>query len=242
METLADLETASDGYSQRFSGDHGKWFLEVQQKSLLQLLSLVRDLPGPAACKVLDVGGGHGQVAAPLAERGYDVTVIGSCQEADRQVKQLTLAGKCRWQSGDLLNLPYEDRSFEVVTCFRLLPHCDKWQRLIQELCRVSKRAVILDYPPLLSFNLLYPLLFSLKKRIEGDTRTFMNFANVEVQGEFERAGFRAGGRVGQFFLPMVVHRVLRSRTLSAGIENLFGSLKLRDKFGSPVVAMFERG
>ena len=76
LDMLApDIETASDDYARRFSGEVGAYFLDVQARTTLSLLE-----PWPGA-RVLDVGGGHGQVAIPLAENGFDVTVTGSSDE-----------------------------------------------------------------------------------------------------------------------------------------------------------------
>jgi 2-polyprenyl-3-methyl-5-hydroxy-6-metoxy-1,4-benzoquinol methylase len=61
----ADVETSSEGYARRFSGEVGKYFLEVQTQITLELLK-----PWPRA-RVLDVGGGHGQLALPLVNAGY---------------------------------------------------------------------------------------------------------------------------------------------------------------------------
>ena len=56
----------------RFSGAVGHWFLQRQAQLTLELL---RALPG---ARVLDVGGGHGQLTRPLLEAGHPVTVLAS--------------------------------------------------------------------------------------------------------------------------------------------------------------------
>jgi hypothetical protein len=54
-----DLETSGDEYATRFSGEVGRYFLDIQEQSVIDLLKRV---PGRT---VLDVGG-HGQIAIPL--------------------------------------------------------------------------------------------------------------------------------------------------------------------------------
>ena len=71
LET-ADIETASEGYASRFRGAAGEYFLARQADITLEFL---RDLPG---AKVLEVGGGHAQLAEPLVKNGYRVTITGS--------------------------------------------------------------------------------------------------------------------------------------------------------------------
>ena len=56
----ADVETSSDAYARRFAGGVGRFFLGRQRDAVLALLA-----PFPRA-RVLDVGGGHGQLTGPL--------------------------------------------------------------------------------------------------------------------------------------------------------------------------------
>ena len=70
--TDADVETSSAAYARRFEGSVGRWFLDVQARTTLELLR-----PRPRT-SVLEVGGGHAQLTGPLVEAGCDVTVYGS--------------------------------------------------------------------------------------------------------------------------------------------------------------------
>ena len=58
------------------------------------------------------------------------------------------------------------------------------------ELCRVAERMVILDYPDIRSFNMLYSLLFRLKKRVEGNTRSYILFNRRQIATAFAAHGF----------------------------------------------------
>jgi len=71
-DAAPDVATSSDDYARRFARPVGEWFLSVQEQACLDL---VRPWRGGS---VLDVGGGHAQVAVPLAREGYAVTVLGS--------------------------------------------------------------------------------------------------------------------------------------------------------------------
>lgn len=231
----ADRETSTDEYARRFSGAVGAWFLE-RQTSLV--LSHVRRTP---ARSVIDIGGGHGQSAAPLADNGYEVTVFGSAPECVHRVSTLVSQGRCRFVSGDLINLPFPDRSFGVALSLRLLPHCTRWETLIEEMCRVSEHGVIVDYPSYRSFNIFYALLFPLKKRVEGDTRTYTIFRDGDVEAAFATCGFRRVRRSPQFFLPMVLYRKVKSPTVGRILEGLFVALGLTSFFGSPTISLFVR-
>lgn len=230
----ADIHTASEGYARRFSGKAGQWFLAVQREAIFRVIAR---LSGDAL-SVLDVGGGHGQVAIPLAHAGFRVTVLGSSDEALFRLAGEGSSGP-ELKVGNILSLPFADHSFDIVVCFRLLPHCNDWSRLIGELCRVAKSQVIVDYPTVDSINSLAPRLFALKKNIEKNTRPFIMFSDKQIAEEFEKHGFVSQKRVKQFFYPMVLHRLFRFPLLSRILEFFPRILGLTARFGSPVVAGF---
>jgi 2-polyprenyl-3-methyl-5-hydroxy-6-metoxy-1,4-benzoquinol methylase len=230
----ADVETSSEGYASRFAGPVGEWLLAVQTRLTLQLLSR---FPGST---VLDVGGGHAQTAAPLAEAGFDVTVLGSSEACGERLRPLLDKGRVRFQAGDLLKAPFAAMAFDVVLCYRLLPHIDDWRGLIAELCRLARWAVVVDYPSARSANAFAGALFGWKKRVEGDTRPFRVFQDVELRRAFEAASFRPAAMQPQFFWPMALHRALRVPALSQRLEGLASGLGLTHRFGSPVLMRAE--
>jgi 2-polyprenyl-3-methyl-5-hydroxy-6-metoxy-1,4-benzoquinol methylase len=228
--TYADVETSSDAYAQRFAGPVGEWLLAVQTRLTLQLLAR---FPG---CSVLDVGGGHAQLAAPLSDAGFQVTVLGSAEACVERVRALVEAGRARFQAGDLLKAPFANMSFDVVLCYRLLPHIDDWRALVAELCRLARWAVIVDYPTTRSVNALAGALFGWKRRVEGDTRPFRVFQDAALRQAFEAANFKLAARRPQFFWPLALHRALRAPGLSRELERLASGLGLTHRFGSPVL------
>jgi 2-polyprenyl-3-methyl-5-hydroxy-6-metoxy-1,4-benzoquinol methylase len=231
----ADVETSSEAYARRFSGAVGGWFLAVQEEATLDLLQ-----PFPRA-RVVDVGGGHGQLAAPLAAAGYDVTVVGSREVCRARVQRLVEGGQARFQAADLLRLPFGPRAFDVALAFRLLPHVAPWRELVAELCRVAARAVIVDYPTRRSINALAALLFGAKKRVEGDTRPFAVFADDDVAAAFAGHGFQVGGRRPEFAVPMALHRALGVAALSRGLERTARIAGITSRLGSPVIVRADR-
>jgi SAM-dependent methyltransferase len=227
---IPDVETASEGYARRFAGEVGKFFLDVQAKTVLELLS-----PWPGA-RVLEVGGGHAQLAGPMTGRGYRVTVTGSaavCRER--------LGPEIDFEVCDACRLPFPDRGFDVVVAVRLLTHLERWREALAEMCRVARRAVIVDYPDTRSFNRLYGALFAWKKAFEGNTREFHCFRPGEVIAECARHGFGRPAARRQLFVPMVVHRAVGRAGLSRGIERASGLLGLTRALGSPVVLRVQR-
>ena len=231
----ADVETSSEDYARRFAGPVGRFFLDVQARGTRELLA-----PWPGA-SVLDVGGGHGQVAGPLADAGYGVTVAGSDPCCIARVRDLVDAGRARFETVDLLSLPFPDKSFDVALSYRLLPHVTRWAELVRELSRVARHAVLVDYPTRCSINALAEPLFGLKKGVEGNTRPFTVFSDAEIEAAFAAHGFHPTQRRPQFFWPMALHRALGLASLARGLEGIAALLGLRRLLGSPVILRLER-
>ena len=235
MREDADVETSSDDYARRFAGPVGAFLLEVQARATLDLLS-----PWPGA-RVLDVGGGHAQLTGPLLDAGRDVTVYGSSPLCAHRLRPWLDSGRARFVAGDLLRTPFPDRAFDVVVSYRLLPHTIVWRELVAELCRVARRAVLVDYPTARSINAASGALYGLKKRVEGNTRTFTVFRDADVESAFATAGFKPTGRSPQFCFPMALHRALGRVGLSRALEAGAGALRLTRLVGSPVILRAER-
>ena len=231
-----DIETSSEGYARRFSGEVGAWFLATQLLVAREMLEPWSGTPRKPGATVLDVGGGHAHLAGPLVERGFRVTVTGSdpvCRgRLDRSIPFEVCA---------LPSLPFPDRSFDVVIAFRLIAHMERWRELVGEMCRIARHAVVLDYSDTRSFNLFYGPLFRWKRRLEGNTRTFLCFRPGEVIAECARHGFGRPVTRRQFFLPMVIHRKLKLAGLSRTVEGTSALLGLTHALGSPVVLRMVR-
>lgn len=229
----ADLDPSTDRYAARFSGPAGEWLLSVQTKAVREMIAPWR------GGTVLDVGGGHGQVAGPLMDDGHDVTVLASSERAYGQAAKLNPTP--RLVTGDLMDLPFEDQSFDVVTAVRMMAHVGDWERFLSGLCQVARHAVIIDFPVPGGANALEPLLFGLKKRLEGDTRKFATMKKAAVREVFAAEGFETVQTRGQFVLPMVVHRKLKAPSLSGMMEGGLRMLGLAALAGTPVVASARR-
>lgn len=228
-----DIVTSSEEYAKRFSGKIGEWFLKVQAEATLRMLY---DYPGAT---VLDVGGGHGQLAEPLSKHEYKVTVLGSNEACRERIQRLIENNLCEFKVGDLLNIPFENKSFDITITFRQMAHVRDWKRFVRELTRVARKAVIIDYPSLRSLNYInhiFPSSFKVKKRLEADTRPFTLFLESELLKTFEENNFIYSGRFAQFFLPMFFHRKLKSTAISMLLEKLFRALGITSFLGSPII------
>ncbi len=230
-----DEETASEDYARRFRGRAGDYLLDTQERCITGLM------PAGTAMTVLDVGGGHGQTAAVMTKLGHRVTVLGSTEASLARLRQGPLSAQYTLITGNLLSLPFADASFDLVISVRLLSHMRQWHSLVDELCRVARRSVIVDYPRRSGFNALTPLLFGLKRRVERNTRTYTSFRDAEIDRAFRANGFERTARAGQFCLPMVVHRMTDASPLCRSLEHVSARLGLGALVGSPVLVRADR-
>lgn len=236
LET-ADIETSSDDYASRFAGPVGEYFLKTQLEILLSVLQ-PDFAPGST---ILDVGGGHGQLAIPLVQHGYRVTVTGSHDSCRQRLTKELAEGTYTYRTCDMLHLPYPDNSFNAVIAFRLVPHVDRWQQLLAELARVSSGCVIIDYPDIRSINILNFLFFRLKKSLEGNTRPFGLFDRRMITKEFINNAMGHPKMVPEFFLPMVLHRKMGSAGISHLLESCCRICGLTRLFGSPIILRVDK-
>jgi SAM-dependent methyltransferase len=230
----ADIHASSPEYAQRFAGPIGSWLLQVQTDILISLI------PNETQ-SILDIGGGHGQTALPLNRAGKSVTVLGSSAACAGQLIREINSGEVSFKVGNLIDPPYGPRSFDTCVSFRLMSHCTAWRTLIAEMCRVADRTVIFDYPSWHSVNIFTPLLFRIKRKIEGNTRRYTLFTAGELKHEFAKHGFRCTGLAKQFFFPMGIHRALRSPAISRLLEGFAALVGLTRLLGSPIIMRFER-
>lgn len=231
----ADIETSSSGYAARFSGAAGEWMLSVQRRGVLSLLGEC------AGRRVLEPGGGHAQLAPAMLSAGAEVTVLASSAQCAQRLAALSGSAGFKFEVGNLISFPYPDKSFDAVISVRFLSHCARWQEFVAETCRVARDCVIVDYPPLASFNFLTGSLFALKKRLEGNTRRYAVFSDKEIVNAFAANGYQPERCIRQFFFPMVLHRILGCPVISEILEKLAACLGLRALFGSPVLVKMVR-
>jgi len=230
-----DIETSSADYARRFSGRAGAYFLKVQQQAVKNTLL------GCKGSSVLDVGGGHGQLTQLLLDLGYSLTVIGSDNNCYSRLRLQCSDDRLSFVTSDLLSLPYRDQSVDIVIAVRLISHMTAWRSLIAEFCRIAKYSVVIDYPSWFGINAVTPLLFAIKKRWEGNTRSYQSFFKQELAKQFGSQGFSVTRTQHQFFLPMVLHRAASGSSTLISIESHCQAIGLTRLFGSPVILRADR-
>lgn len=97
----------------------------------------------------LDAGCGEGFVARRVIDAAPGINLTG-CDVSEAALKIAASANpEARFVAGSVVELPFPDRSFDVVGCFEVLEHLpgDLPRTALAEMARVARRAVVLSVP-----------------------------------------------------------------------------------------------
>jgi SAM-dependent methyltransferase len=91
--------------------------------------------------RIVDVGCGDGAITDRLAEQ-WDVTGVDLSPTALQHVRASSVQASAT-------SLPFEDQSFDLVLSSEMLEHMadDEYRRSLAEICRVTRRYVLLSVP-----------------------------------------------------------------------------------------------
>ena len=235
--TYADPETARTFDEKRFGGPIGELVASMQARAITNMVGRIAERP------ILDVGTGTGRAALLFARGGAYVTGVDASEEmlavarrrAEIEGLSLTLI------RGDAHELDFPDRSFDVAISLRVLMHTPHWRRCIAELCRVSERLVIIDYPSARSLARLESIWRRTVHRAGGATEPYQVFSPTAIADALDRSGFTIRSVHRQFVLPIAFHKMIRSQGFTLAVEGFLDRIRLRERFGSPVTLVAER-
>ncbi len=229
------MAEAFDGM--RFGGPIGRLVADSQERVIARFLAPV---DGRA---LLDVGTGTGRAALALAARGALVTGVDASSEmlevARRRAAAAGLA--VTFVQGDAHGLDFPDRAFDAVTCLRVLMHTPDWRQSLAELCRVSRRHVVFDYPALGSAAALQAMTRHLAHALGARVEAYRVFSDRAVGAALAAGGFRVVESHRQFVLPIALHKRINSAAMTERVEGALARAGLTRLAGSPVTVVAER-
>lgn len=128
---------------------------------------------------ILDLGSGRGLLAKRMAEDGFRVIGLDFenviVNKANAEVRGWGLAGKVKFMTGNALDIPFTDASFDGACDFGLMENLYKedWQKYAKEVARVLK-----------------PGGFYLNVSLSRNTEKFFGFSPINSpDGELEKYG-----------------------------------------------------
>ncbi len=233
----ADKTNARSFDERRFGGPIGALVASGQAHVLEQFLGEVRGRT------VLDVGTGTGRAAFLMSDLGAAVTGVDASEE------MLTIARERAagmptapvFASGDAHALDFPDRSFDVAVSLRVLMHTPRWGLCVDELCRVARDLVILDYPSIHSAALAQSIARHIRHRLGGETEPYRVFFDRQITSALARNGFRVRAIDRQFVMPIALHKAIGSRPFTERVERGLAQVGLQRALGSPVTIVASR-
>lgn len=230
-----DTHTSTLMYAQRFAGPVGQMLLDRQNQLLMKFLGNIQNK------SILEIGAGHGQIAPVILQKTNQYIAYGSSQNSFENLKKIQAKNNLtiQYATGTLYPLPYPDCSFDSVISIRSMSHVPDWQTFLKELMRVSRSQVIFDFSPATA-TWLKKIMLLLKNKSEIATRDFTTQNTTQIQTFLNNTSFTLKHCEGQFMIPLVVHRAVKSKILLP-LEYVFKYLQLTKFFGGPVLASIER-
>ena len=233
----ADPAMAATFDAKRFGGPIGRILLEDQERTLAEFLG---DVSGR---RILDLGTGTGRAALALARRGALVTGVDASDEmlAVARTRAREAGVSIDFAPGDAHALRFPDRAFDSSVCLRLLMHVPDWPKALGELCRVTQRRIVFDYPALTSTAALQAVWRRAAFRAGRRVEAYRVFRSGAVAQELARHGFRVAASHKQFVLPIALHKAVGSASITRAVEGAMARAGLLRLAGSPVTIAAER-
>ena len=225
----------ADAYElNRFGGRFGEYLKNLECRTFNRLLS---------DCHlVLDVGTGTGKLANYLAEKRRVIATDASLQMLRNARDTARSRGvSVLFVTCDAHHLCFKNASFDAVVCSRVLMHLVKWRCALQELCRVSDRTVIVDFPSVYSFTIFEKKFRSMQKSRRPAIQNYQTFSVKTVAAEFRENCYHVKSKEKMFFFPVALYRKLNSNVIASAAEKIFSFFGLTRIWGSPVLMKVEK-
>jgi SAM-dependent methyltransferase len=188
--------------------DERHWWYRGRRRMLAALLDGVR-LPPQA--RVLDAGCGSGRTLDELARygrpHGVELNPLGLVAARTRGHEV---------EHAPVESIPYEDESFDLVTCLDVIEHTDDDVAALRELRRVSRRgsALVVSVPA-------HPRLWSYHDEVNGHRR---RYTRRTLRAAAEAGGWsveRMSGFNVAYLAPAALIRIARRRQPQSGDSEL---------------------
>ncbi len=230
-----DEEGAPEEFDKiHFGGPVGEYFRRTQEDLVLDLIDMEN-------ASLLDVGTGTGRMAIPLASKCASVVGVDASMKMVESARRRA-AGKdnLHFHLADAHCLPFADDSFDYVVSFRTLMHFGDWQQVIGELCRVSSRYVIIDFPPTIGAAIIESAFHRVLHLVRPSLQAYTTFWVSEIRQAFSANRFRTVAVERQIVLPFKLHRKINHLGFTRTAEAMCQRIGATGIFGSPVILMAE--
>lgn len=114
----------------------GWWFGMGRNKIIIDILK--ESMPNLHGCKLLDVGCSEGAFLDHLNQEKADFVAVDIDENAVRFYKECSYHDRVKY--GNVLDLPFDDNSFDAVTALDIIEHVEDDVKALSEIKRVCKK------------------------------------------------------------------------------------------------------
>ncbi|MGA2669504.1 MAG: class I SAM-dependent methyltransferase [Ignavibacteria bacterium] len=135
------------------------------------------------ARKIIDIGCGRGYIVKKLSSLGYESSGCDVFKELD--------LGSSKYFQGNIENLPFYDKEYDVVICTHTLEHILNLNSAVSELKRIAKKQIIIVVPcqRFFYYTLDTHVNFFLKKEMLENIINMKNYICKYIQGDIAYSG-----------------------------------------------------
>lgn len=230
-----DREGAPEEFDKiHFGGPVGEYFKRAQENLVLDLIDMEN-------ASLLDVGTGTGRIAVPIAGKCAKVVGVDASMKMIERARQRAIGkNNLHFHLADAHCLPFADDSFDYAVSFRTLMHFKNWRQVIGELCRVSRRYVIIDFPPTIGAAIIESAYHRVLHLVRPSVQAYTTFLVSEMKREFRANQFRIVTVERQIAFPFKLHRKINHLGFTKATEAMCRSIGATRLIGSPVLLKAE--
>ncbi len=186
-----DLKEKKDFYKNRSDSEISK---ELNKRQMWKIYTKVLDelIEQNNHSSIIDVGCGIGNFLFEIVRRNYFKTIVGMdvLEETFLIAKDVSYFKEVRFEKGNLLNMKYQNQSFDITFCLNLLHHIhiEDLEKALNELSRITSSYLIIEIRNKKNlFNYSYKLLKLKKyKNLPTNTNSIMEINEILYKSRFK--------------------------------------------------------
>jgi len=175
--------------------------------------------------RILDVGGGSGRFALPLAARGYDLTIVDHSESALECFKTRT-KGSIKFICDDFMNCDIENNTYDVVIAMECVLFFDEREELFKKINRALNPGGVFIFTELNKQSWRYLFHMMLRKEdVKYNVGSVKDYRLALIH-----TGFEVNDIEGFMWIPLIVSSDTVLVDIFAFLESQFGLQKWVDQ------------
>jgi len=132
----------AERYNDLYKGDIISNFEQIQRQKLL--LELIKNVGTTKNLKILDIGCGWGRDVEILSTKNNEIYAVDISEGMLRIAKSKKYDGKVHFFKSSAIDLPFENKKFDLIYSSEVIEHIPNWKFLVKESKRCLKEGGVL--------------------------------------------------------------------------------------------------